>query len=71
MTNIEYLQSLGKEKAVEFIGEFCPKHDRRGSCKGCAHEHDNDFCNAYTLGIDALGNWLLDEHDDNTEADNG
>ena len=61
MTNIEYLQSLGKEKAVKFIDGFCPKH-RDGCCKGCPHEHDPDFCNAYANGVNDLAYWLFQEH---------
>lgn len=67
MTNIEYLQSLGAEKAVEFIDRFCPKQ-RGGSCEGCPYDvEDVEFCNAYTSGVDALGRWLFDEHKNESE----
>lgn len=71
MTNIEWLQSIGKEKAIEFIGGFCPKH-KDGCCKDCPYDDggvfiDTDFCGAYTLGIDDLGHWLFDEHKNDSE----
>ena len=67
MTNIEYLQSLGAEKALEFIDRFCPKQ-RDGCCKGCpCYIDDVEFCNAYTSGVDALGHWLFDEHKNESE----
>lgn len=66
MTNIEYLQSLGKEKAVEFLDGFCPKH-KTDKCYECPHEYDPDFCNAYTSGVDALGHWLFEEHKEEKE----
>lgn len=71
MTNLEWLQSLGKKKAVEFIDGFCPKHND-GHCEGCQHDGggnfaDIDFCGAYTNGVDDFGHWLFDEHKDEPE----
>ena len=66
MRNIEYLQSIGTERALKFIGGFCPKHDLYGSCEKCpqydVRRLDTEFCTTYTLGAEALGRWLFKEH---------
>ena len=62
MTNIEWLQSIKKEKAIEFIDGLCLKH-KDGCCKNCELESDADYCEAYTKGINDFGRWLFEEHD--------
>ena len=58
MTNLEYIQQLDKDKALEYLRGVCPRHP----CHDCTLEHDGDACAAFAAGVDELAEWLYKEH---------
>lgn len=67
MTNLEYIQQLGKEKGLEYIMPICPFHP----CHDCDFNHNGDLCEACTAGADAAVKWLFKEHRDEESKEEG
>lgn len=67
MTNLDYIQQLGKDKGLEYLRGVCPRHP----CHNCTLSYDGESCSIFTAGSDELAEWLFAEREEKKKDKRG